>query len=96
MNVLPWLRFIDELSLKNQRQRLFASRRSFRKGKRFAKGFEGVVVIAAFELIRCPAIWMTPNAVFQHFVPDVAATGFRSGGVLSNLGWIENSGRIER
>lgn len=95
MDVPPRLRFIYEFSLKNKRQWLITSRVPFRKGKCFTEGFECVVVITALELIRRTELWMTPDAVFQHFIPDITPARFCGGWVLSNLGWIKNCGRIE-
>jgi hypothetical protein len=84
---------VDELTLQDQRQRGLGARSAVREGLRLGMTGKGEVVVVAALEVRSAAFWVAPDAVFQHFVPDIAAARVRRGGIAAYLVGVENRGR---
>src|SRR5438045_1570097 len=42
---------------------------------------ERQVVIAAIGIVRCPALWVAPDSVLEHLVPNKPSAGPSAGGI---------------
>jgi hypothetical protein len=77
VTVLAGIVFRDIFELSNERERRFGTYGALGKRKRIGVGCEGVVIVAAVFEVGRTALWVTPNAVFQNIVPNIAAASLR-------------------
>jgi magnesium chelatase family protein len=92
MDISPRLGFVDELPLQDKGNWLICAFCSCGElGGLFIAG-KGIVVVAAIGLIRRAALRMAPYAIFEDFVPNVAAAGLGSRRIGADEVWIKYGG----
>jgi hypothetical protein len=85
-----WLRNV--LTLKYQRERFLCASGPPRKFKGIFIRRKRVIVVATVLEIRCAALRMAPNTIFQHLIPDESATRAGERRVFTNSSWVEHWG----
>jgi hypothetical protein len=85
MDILTRLWLVDMLPLEDQYQRLLCASDRLRAIQSLRIAGEWVIVVVPVALVWCSSLWMAPNSILQHLIPNKPATGSGCRWIATNL-----------